>query len=136
VRSDLDRGVPCPLGLVRTRSLKPMDLGLNHQVLAYGYDLTVDPGGTGIDLEVLVYDPNWPGRDDVAVRVAVRPEIGDSTVSYLDGERPVRGFFRTGYRAADPSAAVRGSLPSSGSGSSPVATGRDGSEIQSDQDPA
>ncbi len=39
IRSDLDRGIPCALGLVTVASHNPADLGLNHQVLAYGYDV-------------------------------------------------------------------------------------------------
>jgi hypothetical protein len=136
VRADLDRGITCSLGLVRTRSLNPMDLGLNHQVLAYGYDLTVNSRGAATGLDVLVYDPNWPGRDDVAIRIAVHPTPGDSTVSYLEGDRPVRGFFRTAYRPEDPSAVAGSSSAASVPDPSPVATGRTGSEIQSDQDPA
>jgi hypothetical protein len=144
IRAELDRGITSPLGLVRTRSFNPMDLGLNHQVLAYGYELSTDSRGAATGLDVQVYDPNWPGRDDVAIRVALRPVAGDATVSYVEGDRPVRGFFRTAYRPADPSAVVpRAPSEPSGdagppapSGSSPVATGRDGSEIQSDQDPA
>lgn len=121
VRADLDRGIPSPLGLIRTRSWNPLDLGLNHQVLAYGYDLTVEADGTPRALDVFVYDPNWPGRDDVAIRVALETPLEASTVGYALGERPVRGFFRSAYRPDDPS--------------SVVAIGRDGSEIQSDHEP-
>jgi hypothetical protein len=124
IRAALDHGVPCPLGLVRTRSWNPMDLGTNHQVLAYGYDLWID-GGIARSLDVFVYDPNWPMRDDVAIRVALRTPLEASTVAYVANDAPVRGFFRTVYRRAGPS-------PVSGG---PVATGRDGSEIQSDHEP-
>jgi hypothetical protein len=134
IRGHLDLGRTCPLGLVRARSFNPMDLGLNHQVLAYGYDLTTDGDGTAVGLDVLVYDPNYPGRDDIAICVALRRPVGDSTVGYLAGDRPVRGFFRSVYRSVDPSA-VGGAAVAEPPGSSPAATGRDGSEIQSDQDP-
>ena len=142
VRADLDRGVPCPLGLIRTRSWNPMDLGRNHQVLAYGYDLRAGPdggdAGAARALDVLVYDPNWPGRDDVAIRVVLTDPLEASTVAYMDGDAPVRGFFRSAYRSADPSAVVPGPAgvpPGPGPGPGPVATGLPGSEIQSDHEP-
>ena len=39
VRADLEGGKLSPLGLVRVHSANPWQLGKNHQVLAYGYDL-------------------------------------------------------------------------------------------------
>jgi hypothetical protein len=142
VRADLDRGVPSPLGLIRTRSWNPMDLGKNHQVLAYGYDLRVDGEGRSQSLDVFVYDPNWPMRDDVAIHVALRTPLEASTVTYVENDAPVRAFFRSVYRVADPSAVSGGpaapapaATPASPAGNSPVATGRDGSEIQSDHEP-
>ena len=44
IKKDLDRGVPCGLGLVTVASRKPKDLGLNHQVLAYRYETSPRPG--------------------------------------------------------------------------------------------
>ena len=41
-----------PLGPVTVHSTNPLDLGMNHQVLAYGYELD----GTALTLRV--YDPN------------------------------------------------------------------------------
>jgi hypothetical protein len=61
VQADLDAGRPCPLGVVRLRSANPLDLGKNHQVLAYGYQLT------GSALRLQVYDPNQADADDVAL---------------------------------------------------------------------
>ena len=45
VQASLDAGRPCPLGLVKLVSANPLDIGNNHQVLAYGYDLS----GTALD---------------------------------------------------------------------------------------
>jgi hypothetical protein len=61
VQADLDAGRPCPLGLVRIRSANPLDLGQNHQVLAYGYRRA------GSALRLQVYDPNQADADDVAL---------------------------------------------------------------------
>jgi hypothetical protein len=140
VRADLDAGIPSPLGLIRARSWNPMDLGLNHQVLAYGYDLTIGDGGVPRELSVFVYDPNWPGRDDLAIRVALAAPLEASTVSYVPGDRVVRGFFRSAYRPADPTSVVApvpsaSPAPVASPEARPTATGRERSEIQSDQDP-
>ncbi len=123
VRADLDGGTLSPLGLVRTRSFNPKDLGLNHQVLAYGYELDE----SAKKLRVRVCDPNFPGDDGVAVQVSLADPIEASSFTYVAGDHPVRGFFRTAYRWNDPSS-VAGSPAS-------LATGLDGSEIQSDQEP-
>jgi hypothetical protein len=99
VRADLDRGVPCPLGLVRAKSLNPFDLGQNHQVLAYGYDLE------GAALTLCLYDPNYPDDDGVTMSL----EVGDATratpVRYSHGGR-VWCFFPTPYRFRDPAPAL------------------------------
>jgi hypothetical protein len=92
VKADVDRGELSALGLIRTRSLNPFSLGLNHEVLAYRYDED-DQAGT---VTVSVYDPNHPDQDSVALTLRLRaPQRG---VEYVAGELPVRGFFRTRYR--------------------------------------
>jgi len=94
IRRDLDEGTLCPLGLIRIKSLNPFEMGTNHQVLAYGYDLT------GTQLVLHVYDPNHPGED---VRISL--DIGDpehtTAVTQSTGE-DVFCFFRTDYRFAQP----------------------------------
>lgn len=98
VKADIDAGRPSPLGLVRTRSVSPLQLGRNHQVLAYAYELE---GSTG-RLAISVYDPNHP--DDDAVVLALHTvDAGDGAeIEYIGGELPVYGFFRTRYGAAVP----------------------------------
>jgi hypothetical protein len=92
VKADIDRGELSALGLIRTRSLNPLSLGLNHQVLAYGYEQD-DQAGT---VRVSVYDPNHPDQDSFVLAVRLTgPQRG---VNYVTGELPVRGFFRTRYR--------------------------------------
>ncbi len=97
VREDLDQGLLCPLGLVEVESLNPFDLGKNHQVLAYGYDLDEDAGA----LKVLVYDPNNPDQDDVTLSVNLADADNPSRVTF-SADPDGRGFFRTPYSAADP----------------------------------
>ncbi len=96
VRADLDAGTLPPLGLVRTRSYNPMDLGLNHQVLAFGYDLDEVTGA----VRILVYDPNHPGEDSIALETNTS---GHAPIAYVAGETLVRGFFRSRFRPVDPS---------------------------------
>lgn len=92
VRADLDAGTPVPLGIVTVASARPSDLSENHQVLAFGYTVS------GSQVSVDVYDPNQPGRDDVAIWFDTRAPSGVTTfVHTLALSHPVRGFFRTAY---------------------------------------
>jgi hypothetical protein len=96
VRADLGAGRPSPLGLVKVKSLDPFQLGENHQVLAYGYDLTGDR------LTLHLYDPNHPARD-----TTMSLSLGDPNrpipIAY-DPPSPVFAFFRVDYRPATPPA--------------------------------
>jgi hypothetical protein len=97
VQAGIDSGAPVPLGVVTVRSRKPQDLSLNHQVLAYGYDVS------GAQVTLHVYDPNRGPRDDVTVTFRTdAPATDAGLVSTLGLSRPVRGFFRTAYSAAAP----------------------------------
>jgi hypothetical protein len=100
IRTDLDSGTLVPLGLIRTRSLQPMALTRNHQVLAYGYELDGDR------LRVRVYDPNHPDDDSLALELSVADPTRPTPIAYIEHEEPVYAFFRTGYR--------RGRLPGPG----------------------
>jgi hypothetical protein len=95
VKTDLDAGRLSSLGLIRARSFNPLDLGRNHQVLAYGYDLDA----TGGTVRLPVYDPNHPRDDSIAMTMALGRTAGP--VAYIEGEDAVRGFFRTSPRPAD-----------------------------------
>jgi hypothetical protein len=108
VRADLDRGRPCPLGLVKLASANPADIGKNHQVLAYGYDVT------GSAVTVRLYDPNQAGDDDVTLSF----DLADSSASLRVRMEPdvsatggVRYFFRIPYQPKSPPA---GDLPPAG----------------------
>ncbi len=96
IKRDLNRGVLSPVGLVRVRSFNPLELGRNHQVLAYGYEL--DEGSSRV--AVRVYDPNHPGADDLVLSFDLTPGH-DWEASYIPGELPVRGFFHTRFRPVD-----------------------------------
>jgi hypothetical protein len=107
IKAELDAGHLCPLGLVLVKSADPMQLGKNHQVTAYGYELT------GSDLSIHIYDPNAPSND--AVRMTLSLAQPEATKTVLLGSTPVYSFFRSKYAFAAPpnfqgSAKVKASL--------------------------
>lgn len=85
----LRSGRPVPLGLVSDIGLP--HLARNHQVLAYAADFGEER------VEVRIYDPNHPRRDDVTLEVPfatsghVIEHIGAQTAEW-------RGFFIEHYR--------------------------------------
>ena len=91
VRREIDAGRLAPLGLVRAHSRNPAELGRNHQVLAYGYD------EEGDRVKVWVYDPNYPGCDDVSITLDLARLDAADAFTTSTGE-PLRGFFLTRYR--------------------------------------
>lgn len=97
VRREIDAGHPAVVGLVRESGLNPWRLLRNHQVLAWAYEAVEG------SITIRVYDPNHPGRDDVALRVTV--ETGATTagawrdrirLAQSTGE-PLLGFVRQPY---------------------------------------
>jgi len=97
VRSDLDAGRLSPLGLIRAHSVNPMELGRNHQVVAYGYDLDETAG----DIRLAIYDPNHAGDDSVSLAFNLANPASSWPMAYVPGEDPPRGFFRAPYRPPD-----------------------------------
>ncbi|MGR6320652.1 hypothetical protein Q2K19_22550 [Micromonospora soli] len=93
ISTDLDRGVPVPLGVVTVASTDPRDLALNHQVLAFGYSVT------GTRIKVQVYDPNRGRRDDTFISFDTGAPTKPTTFEHNlgIGETLVRGFFRAAY---------------------------------------
>jgi hypothetical protein len=101
VRADLDSGRLSALGIITLHSADPFKLGLNHQVLAYSYDLD------GTTVRLRVYDPNTPvvDADNVWLGFDTADPAGPIIFSHnlMTGGRPVRGFFHSAYRWSDPS---------------------------------
>lgn len=93
IRADIDAGRVSPLGLVCTKSENPADLGDNHQVLAYGYDLQ------GTNLVINVYDPNRPRDDGLTLSLDIRRPRHTTPITYI---REVHGFFRADYGFSPP----------------------------------
>ena len=61
IRTDIDAGRLSMVGLVRHTGLNPFHMTQSHQVLAFGYEVTGDA------ITFRIYDPNWPGRNDVTI---------------------------------------------------------------------
>jgi len=100
IRGELDAGRLCCLGLVTVSGADPGQLGRNHQVLAYGYDL--DTAG---NLELLIYDPNTaPGTaDDVRIKLNLSSPSSATPITHnVNIATGIRGFFRVDYRYEDP----------------------------------
>lgn len=98
IRTDIEGGHPSTLGLVRVKSWNPVDLKLNHQVLAYGYRLQ------GSLLTLRVYDPNRPGDDDIILSLRITDPGRPAPVRSTLPGRPVLSFFRVPYRVSAPQA--------------------------------
>jgi hypothetical protein len=96
IRADIDGGRTAPLGLVRVKSTNPFDLKDDHQVLAYAYDLA------GTALTIRIYDPNWPGRDDVTMSLDTSDPTTPTPVTVDPPDQPVYVFFRVSYRRSTP----------------------------------
>jgi hypothetical protein len=104
VRASIDAGCPAALGVVTMASAWPGELGRNHQVLAYGYDVS------GSMITLRVYDPNSGPADDIRIRFDSAAPAG---FEHNIGIRwPVRGFFVTRYSPAVPPPAVAPDSPS------------------------
>ena len=97
VRRCIDSGHLAPLGLVCAASVRPHDLGKNHQVLAFAHETSA--GRTVLR----IYDPNWPDRDDITLTCVLRGSASHP-FAYSTGDHTVRGFFLSGYSPADPAA--------------------------------
>jgi hypothetical protein len=98
IKADLDAGHPVPLGLVKVVSDQPENLGKNHQVLAYGYDLD------GTSLTVWLYDPNYPNRDDIQFQLSTANAQAPVKLTYTPSAEQVFCFFQTRYAPKPPPA--------------------------------
>ena len=82
IRTAIDAGRLPLIGLIRHHGRNPMDLDRDHQVLAFAY--AVDDGPVGPAITLRLYDPNWPDRDDVTIRLS-GAGMGQSTGERLLG---------------------------------------------------
>lgn len=79
IRAELDAGRPAMVGLVRSATANPLALTADHQVLAFAYE--AGPS----EATMRIYDPNHPGRDDVAIRLCADGQT--VTAGQSTGER-------------------------------------------------
>jgi hypothetical protein len=98
IRQDILAGHTSPMGLVQIKSISPFDLGHNHQVLAYAYQ------ARGQDIDLWVYDPNCPGRDDIKLSFNITSTADPIVVTHNvdDNSHPIYCFFRTNYSFSSP----------------------------------
>lgn len=95
VKADIDANRLSPIALVQIESYNPGDIGKNHQVLVYGYQLS------GNNVTLHYYDPNFPKNDTVELRFT----IGNLSkridlLRYVNGKynaKTINTFFRTSY---------------------------------------
>lgn len=98
IRDDIDAGRLSPIGLIQTDSL---DIGKNHQVLAYAYQQD------GQAVELWVYDNNYHGKNDLRLRFDITDTTGGLDVQRLGPYKPdeprIFCIFRTnGYNPHTP----------------------------------
>jgi hypothetical protein len=114
VRARLNHAEPVVLALIYDRASSPMEvfqhIWNNHQVLAFRYSQD-----SSRNVRIFVYDPNYPGRDDVSIeaeRIFI-PHIAGSekpgswgfrSVQKVGSQvvREVRGFFMMRYQPVEP----------------------------------
>jgi hypothetical protein len=95
IRSSLDRGELAALGLVKQVGIRPSKLGLNHQVLAYGYELNETTG----EVTIRIYDPNYPGDDSATLSFSTTDAEAGQFVNHSCEGAAIRGVFFTEYRS-------------------------------------
>lgn len=97
IKGDLDKDTLSPVGLIETKSWDPFDLGKNHQVLAYGYDLN------GTNLTIHLYDPNEENNDNITLSLSIANPEHTTPVTFSTG-KTVWCFFRPDYTFSWPPA--------------------------------
>lgn len=94
LRHYLDRGIPVPLGL------KSSDGKGDHQVVAYGYKTTGLTNHTNlraIGLEISIYDPNYPGNDNLRLIPDFKSQMYVTTL--LDPKDSSKREHKAKYRS-------------------------------------
>ncbi len=100
VRGEIDSGEPSCLGLVTVRSADPRQLGKNHQVLAWGYEID------GPAVRLKIYDPNRGRNDGIFIDFDTGHPSRRTEFRHNVGVAAIRGFFRVEYSPATPPPAM------------------------------
>jgi hypothetical protein len=77
IQQDIDAGRLSPVGLIQTDSL---DIGKNHQVLAYAYEKT------GQWVSLYIYDPN-EAKQEIELKFDITATDGEVHITRLGGDR-------------------------------------------------
>jgi hypothetical protein len=99
IKVEIDHDRLCTIGLILVKSWAPADLGKNHQVLVYGYELDGDA------LKLMIYDPNAPGDDGASLSVSLADPGAISPVVYANSGGKIKDalcFFKSYYRPKTP----------------------------------
>ena len=81
IRATIDGGRLAMVGLIRHQGLNPFKLTESHQVLAYAAE------ATGETVRIRIYDPNWPGRDDISIAAGasgIRQSTGETLYGFFE----------------------------------------------------
>jgi len=97
IEATLAKGEPVMIGLVLVSADQTREPWHNHQVLAYA------SRRSGDSVDISIYDPNFPKRDDAVIRVEMRNGLPDCT-RLVPGRTPthIRGLFRMPYTPITP----------------------------------
>src|SRR5436190_349903 len=79
IKAGIDTGRPPMIGLVRKAGWNPLAPDFGHQVVAFRYE------ESGTTVGIWIYDPNYPGRDDVSLTIDRRDD-GGYALSQSTGE--------------------------------------------------
>ena len=95
LRQKIDAGQPVALGLIKATCLA--DIGLNHQVVAYGYEYDE----SSQRLKIAIYDNNYPDHNDVSL---ITDPFNPHFHEEIRGEVVTtwRGFFVQSYHPQTP----------------------------------
>ena len=85
IKAGIDERHPPMIGLVRKAGWNPLAPDFGHQVVAFRYE------ESGTRVEIWIYDPNYPGRDDVSLTIG-RREGGGYALGQSTGE-PLLGIL-------------------------------------------
>ena len=100
IMQEIDAGRLCPIGLVAARRWIPWDVFKNNGVLVWGYERAGDR------LTLYTYDSNFPGRDDITLRLDLSSHGPGTPITTNGTDGPtagcLRGLFRVPYRSANP----------------------------------
>ncbi|MBC6988763.1 hypothetical protein [Hymenobacter sp. BT491] len=102
IQADIDAGRLSPVGLIQTDNL---DIGTNHQVLAYAYEKS------GQDVTLYIYDPN-EAQQEIALKFNITATDGEVHVARIGGDpkndHRIFCFFRiNGYSPKSPPNGLR-----------------------------